>query len=321
MDTGDWRYGRGSDGAPWTEPSTGSPPSPDLWADEESDTSGWASAQSWRPRHQADTSDSSPISPSPIGSAPTSPSVTGNGSYESPVTGFPSGGYPIPGFSSGYTAAHPAPRYGVPPATPEPSTYGGSTYDAPAYEESSYRGSSYGGTTYGDESAYGSATSSGAAYGASFGTAPSSGAAYGAAGRTYGAAPSYGTPSPFSQTVSQTARRPTTVASRLASSGRRDSGDEPATGGYLRVFGYTAIWYAGPLVLYLLWLVVFGGDREAVAGRMFVDGIPWMLGAVVVSAGLALLLRRVTVGWGTVGVSFAATVIGAGLATIVHSFA
>jgi hypothetical protein len=32
-------------------------------------------------------------------------------------------------------------------------------------------------------------------------------------------------------------------------------------------------------------------------------------------------LRRLTVGWGAIGVSFAAAVIGAGLATIIHSFA
>jgi hypothetical protein len=46
-----------------------------------------------------------------------------------------------------------------------------------------------------------------------------------------------------------------------------------------------------------------------------------MFAAVLISGGLATALRRLTVGWGAIGVSFAAAVIGAGLATIIHSFA
>ena len=84
---------------------------------------------------------------------------------------------------------------------------------------------------------------------------------------------------------------------------------------------FTAAWYAASLVLYLLWLVIAGGDREAVAGRQFVDALPWMFVAVLISGALATALRRLTVGWGAIGVSFAAAVIGAGLATITHSFA
>jgi hypothetical protein len=113
--------------------------------------------------------------------------------------------------------------------------------------------------------------------------------------------------------------------SRLAALRRRreaatsDTSDQfPA---YPKVVGFIAGWYATPLMLYLVWLVIVAGDREAVAGRALVDGIPWILGASLVSAGLAAVLRRVTVGWGAIGVSFAAAVIGAGLATITHSFA
>jgi hypothetical protein len=90
---------------------------------------------------------------------------------------------------------------------------------------------------------------------------------------------------------------------------------------YLKVLWFTAAWYAGALVLYLLWLVIAGGDRESIAGRQFVSALPWMFAAVLISGGLATALRRLTVGWGAIGVSFAAAVIGAGLATIIHSFA
>jgi hypothetical protein len=114
-------------------------------------------------------------------------------------------------------------------------------------------------------------------------------------------------------------RRPGMGQTRL----RRPGADqETATSPpYLRVLWFTGAWYGGSLVLYLLWLVLAGGDREALAGRQFIDGLPWMFAAVVISAGLAAGLRRVTFGWGAIGVSFAAAVIGAGLATIIHSFA
>jgi hypothetical protein len=355
VDTGDWRYGRGSDGAPWTEPSTGSIPTPDLWTDEDADTSGWASTASWRPRRQADPTDSSPISPSPIEPDPTGPPATRNGSYGSGIgspAGFPSGGYAIPGFGPGYAAAHPAPRYGAPAPGAADSTYGESTYGESTYGDSSYGRATYGGGTYGaagfgggnndGDSTYSSAPSSGAAYGsapssgAAYGSAPSSGAAYDlgpSSGAAYGLAPSSGaafgsTRSFGTSTALRTAAplgqdsRRAAAASRVAASRRGGSGED-ASGGtsFGRVFGFTAIWYGAPLVLYLLWLVITSGDREAVAGRALVAAIPWMLAAVAVSAGLAVLLRRITVGWGTVGVSFAAAVIGAGLATIIHSFA
>jgi len=116
-------------------------------------------------------------------------------------------------------------------------------------------------------------------------------------------------------------RRPGLDRARSFGGRSRDDAEAEANPGYLRVLWFTAAWYGASLVLYLLWLVIAGGDREALAGRQFIDGLPWMFAAVVISAGLAAGLRRVTFGWGAIGVSFAAAVIGAGLATIIHSFA
>jgi hypothetical protein len=89
-----------------------------------------------------------------------------------------------------------------------------------------------------------------------------------------------------------------------------------------RVLGLTAVWYAIPTVAYLIWLVALSDDRPGSTGTRQLSGtLPWLLAAVVVSMGLCLVLRRLTVGWRSLGVSFAAAIIGGGLATIIHSFA
>jgi hypothetical protein len=98
---------------------------------------------------------------------------------------------------------------------------------------------------------------------------------------------------------------------------RRSSyGEEPAYG---PVLGFTAGWYAIPAVLYLVWLVTMDSERQGLIGRQFVASLPWLVGAVVISLAVAALLRWATVGWRTLTLSFAAAVIGAGVATIAHS--
>ena len=284
VDTGDWRYGQEGDDRPWTEPLAGTGPSGELWTDDGA-AEAWTptSPSSWRPRHQADPTGSSTISPTPIGPE------SDNGSYGSPAGGYgaqagayPSGGFPIRGYSTGYTTP---PRYGVVSSAP--------TSGAAAFGSAEM----YGGTGQ----AFGSASVTGSASG-SF---PVGGPATGSAMvRRPGLAP--GDP----QARSAPGRRGEDEPRRLA-----------RIPDYLKVLWFTAAWYAGALVLYLLWLVIAGGDREAVAGRQFVAGLPWMFVAILVSGALATGLRRLTVGWGAIGVSFAAAVIGAGLATIIHSFA
>ena len=95
-------------------------------------------------------------------------------------------------------------------------------------------------------------------------------------------------------------------------------GEEPAYG---PVLGYTAGWYAIPGTLYLVWIITMGSDRRAFVGREFVSSLPWLFAAVVLSLAVAGLLRWAIVGWRAITISFAAAVIGAGVATIAHSLA
>jgi hypothetical protein len=93
-------------------------------------------------------------------------------------------------------------------------------------------------------------------------------------------------------------------------------GDEPA---YTPVLVVTAGWYAIPALLYLIWLLTMESDQRGVVGRELVSSLPWLFGAVAMSLAVATLLRWATVGWRTLTLSFAAAVIGAGVATIAHS--
>jgi hypothetical protein len=297
VDTGEWRYGQDGDNRPWTESSAGAEPSPDLWSDDGAET--WTSTTSWPPRHQADPDRSAPLSPTPIddGSYGSHDGLheSDNGTYGSSPGGYgaragayPSGGYPIRGYSTGYTAP---PRYGVVSSTPTSSAgpYGATAFEsAPAFEPA---------PAFRSAPAFGSAPPGGSA--PVSGSAPISSAAAGSA----------------------MVRRPGLAALTPARRGGGARGRLGRVPEYLKVLWCTAAWYAGALVVYLLWLAIAGGDREAVAGRQFVDALPWVLAAALISGGLATALRRLTVGWGAIGVSFAAAVIGAGLATIIHSFA
>jgi hypothetical protein len=89
--------------------------------------------------------------------------------------------------------------------------------------------------------------------------------------------------------------------------------------GYGRLFGLTLCWYALPGLLYLIWLVTAGSGRVAATGQAFASSLPWLLGAIVLSLAVAGLLRWAVVGWRALTLSFAAAIIGAGVATIAHS--
>jgi hypothetical protein len=90
--------------------------------------------------------------------------------------------------------------------------------------------------------------------------------------------------------------------------------DEP---GYGSVLTLTASWYLLPAVLYVVWLVTVGSDRSA--PKDIVGSVPWLVAAVLLSLAVAGLLRWAIVGWRALTLSFAAAVIGAGVATIAHS--
>lgn len=98
----------------------------------------------------------------------------------------------------------------------------------------------------------------------------------------------------------------------------RDTFDDPAYG---PVLGFTAGWYGAPGVLYLIWMLTLSGDRKGLVGHNFLAGLPWLIGAIVLSLAVAALLRWAVQGWRPLTISFAAAVIGAGVATIAHSLA
>lgn len=90
--------------------------------------------------------------------------------------------------------------------------------------------------------------------------------------------------------------------------------DEPSYGSVLTL---TAGWYLLPAVLYVVWLMTVGSDRSA--PKDVVGSLPWLIAAVLLSLAVGGLLRWAIVGWRALTLSFAAAVIGAGVATIAHS--
>jgi hypothetical protein len=102
-------------------------------------------------------------------------------------------------------------------------------------------------------------------------------------------------------------------------SGHRPHGEEDDDPSYGPVLGLTAGWYAIPAVFYLIWLLTLKGDRQGVVARQFVGHLGWLFAAIVLSLAIAGVLRWAPTGWRALTISFAATVIGAGAMTIMHS--
>jgi hypothetical protein len=108
-------------------------------------------------------------------------------------------------------------------------------------------------------------------------------------------------------------------AGRSRAGGPRPGEEFPDEPGYGSVLALTAGWYLVPVVLYVVWLITVGTDRPGATGRDVASGIPWLLAALVLSLIVGGLLRWAIVGWRGLTLSFAAAVIGAGVATIAHS--
>jgi hypothetical protein len=87
------------------------------------------------------------------------------------------------------------------------------------------------------------------------------------------------------------------------------------------LFGLTAAWYLLPVVAYVLWLLAGGGGRLGSVGAQLGSSLPWLLASMALSFAVAGLLRWAAVGWRALTLTFAAAVIGAGVATIAHTFA
>ncbi len=98
---------------------------------------------------------------------------------------------------------------------------------------------------------------------------------------------------------------------------RREELSEEIT--YGPVLAFTAGWYGIPALFYLVWLVTLDGDRQGFVGRQLGASLPWLVTAIVLSLGVAGVLRWATTGWRVLTVSFAGAVIGAAVTTIAHS--
>jgi hypothetical protein len=94
--------------------------------------------------------------------------------------------------------------------------------------------------------------------------------------------------------------------------------DEPE---YRRAITYTIAWYAVPGVLYLAWALTLESSRRTFVLANFTASLFWLLGAAVLSLLVATILSWAAREWRSLTVSFAATVIGAGIATVAHSLA
>jgi hypothetical protein len=134
--------------------------------------------------------------------------------------------------------------------------------------------------------------------------------------RSVSAPPAYGSPTsglpapynPPGRTA--LARRQTTVAA--------PPDDEPE---YRRAIMYTGAWYVVPGLLYLAWALTLESSRRTFVLHNFTASLLWLLGATVLSLLVATILSWAAREWRSLTVSFAATVIGAGIATVAHSLA
>jgi hypothetical protein len=82
------------------------------------------------------------------------------------------------------------------------------------------------------------------------------------------------------------------------------------------VVAVTVSWYALPVTLYLLWLVVIPNNTSLVTGLVWV--LPWLVGALIGGLVLAQILR-IASGWKVGGIGFAAAIVSSGATTLIFS--
>lgn len=107
--------------------------------------------------------------------------------------------------------------------------------------------------------------------------------------------------------------------------------DEPVPGGYLASAAYTGMWFAVPMVLWVLWSLTLNNEASAnciddaglpcasertEALSTLTDNLPQMIGTMLIAVVIALALRFVNSSWKASTVGFAAAVVGGGLTTV-----
>ena len=101
---------------------------------------------------------------------------------------------------------------------------------------------------------------------------------------------------------------------------------------YQAVLGWTAIWYGVPIVAYLIWTLTRSGAPKAIcvgasectsarsdAWASVLHNSLGVIFALLLSFGVAAIVRRVSLSWRALTLGFAASVIGGGIATLLIS--
>ncbi|MEV4345334.1 hypothetical protein AB0J83_12730 [Actinoplanes sp. NPDC049596] len=98
-----------------------------------------------------------------------------------------------------------------------------------------------------------------------------------------------------------------------------DEEDEQEAGGPLAAVGYTLLWYGVPVVLFVVYMVVFGAGTQTHALDTLGKAAPQFGISLVLSVLVAVGLRWISHSWKAISVGLAAAVVGGGLATVLTS--
>ncbi|MFG1996603.1 hypothetical protein ACGFJ7_42165 [Actinoplanes sp. NPDC048988] len=98
-----------------------------------------------------------------------------------------------------------------------------------------------------------------------------------------------------------------------------DEEDAGESGGPLAAVGYTLVWYGVPVVLFVVYMVVFGADSQTHALDTLSKAAPQFGISLVLSVLVAVGLRFISHSWKAISVGLAAAVVGGGLATVLTS--
>ena len=83
--------------------------------------------------------------------------------------------------------------------------------------------------------------------------------------------------------------------------------------------GYVAMWYAIPVVLFVLYMLVLDSDQQSHALQTLVTAAPRFGLSLGLSMAVAVGLRSISGTWKSASVGLAAAVMGGGLATVLIS--
>jgi len=142
-----------------------------------------------------------------------------------------------------------------------------------------------------------------------------------------------GRAAPYRPDAGRSAGSMTSTQSRIrAVEPAEPASESHSSAGYLAAVAYTALWFAVPVVGFALWSLTLNQEASAncvtgvpcsserkAALLSLAAHLPNMIGILLLSAGIAVVLRRISGTWKASTVGFAAAVVGGGLATVAVS--